>query len=96
MKWCCSMFETVFSAAGERGFSIFVNTRKFGEARFVLQHRAVACDTQPPTLNASIPVALVSDVCIRYCPWCGVDLPARYGMYIALLDRSHLSIPADP
>jgi hypothetical protein len=90
MKWCCMGFQGNFEMAGSRGFGIFVSTRDSPERDFILQHRAL--DKDSPSLNASYPVSLVSDVHIQVCPWCGVRLREFYPKTYTELDRSDLKV----
>jgi hypothetical protein len=79
--FCCSGFEGLISHAGERGISALVNTTPDG-ARFKLQARAVSrgietfLSENPTPLPAAFGtnVALVANMVLNYCPYCGTRL----------------------
>jgi hypothetical protein len=78
MKWCCSGLEGCFENTGQRGFSVIVSRRSHeGNGVFYLQARAVA-DGDPDPGPSPAPFTMVSQVAIRYCPWCGEDLRDFY------------------
>ncbi len=88
-KWCCMGFEGHFLQAGHRGSAVFVVS---SEERFVfvLQHRAINPTTPLPVSDH--PLSLVTDIEIRFCPWCGVVLSEYYGSCMNELDRSGLKV----
>jgi len=90
MKWCCMGFEGNFQTAGARGFGVFVSKRSGSEPEFILQHRSL--DPGAPTPNFEYPISLVSDVRMRFCPWCGVSLRDWYRSATEDLDRSELKV----
>lgn len=91
MKWCCAAFEGSYSEAGLRGLAIIIERDTNGEPRFILQYRAVDKDTELP-LGLKVPVTLVCDSRIQYCPWCGRKLSNWYKKYIDELIRPGFTI----
>jgi hypothetical protein len=70
------------------------------EARFLIQSRAVAKQDQErlKIASADVPVALLTETGLAFCPWCGVNLARFYRKRLAELDRPGLSItlPTSP
>ena len=83
--WCCPQFEGTYEAAGGRAFSILVDFQPPDDPSFILQHRAVELDQELPAIP--IPIAVVSEVHILFCPWCGRNLREFYGATAASLVR---------
>lgn len=75
--WCCPAFESRFEEAGSRGFAVVVAEGGSGEARFLLQHRAVEPGDES-RVDASAPLSLLSELQMRHCPWCGKGLEEWY------------------
>lgn len=96
MKWCCEVFESYYERAGSRGFALLVERSPTNKPRFVLQHRALDKWVEETAVSAVAPMSIVSDVVIRYCPWCGRDLGKWYGKSVDVLIRPDLrvSIPS--
>ncbi len=92
MTWCCESFHAWFEEAGRRGFAVFVAREDESEPMFVMQHRAVEVGNDPPSVVGA-PVALVSDIAIAFCPWCGVHLEEWYKGQTDQLDKSSLKVP---
>ena len=90
MNWCCMGFEGHCLAAGGRGFSVLVSTRDGPAPSFILQHRALDPGAEVPPSTS--PLSFVSDVKIRFCPWCGVNLSKWYRRTFGELDRSDLQV----
>jgi hypothetical protein len=78
MKWCCEMFSMNFEMAGSRGFGVFATDDSSYGIGFVIQHRALEPDGEPPE-HAASPLSLVSEMRINCCPWCGTNLAEYYG-----------------
>ena len=94
MKWCCKMFEGWFQEAGKRGIGVFASVRRDSTASFILQFRALDQGRATPAHSES-PIALVSDIHIQYCPWCGTNLQKKYASCVQELDRSELAVGPD-
>ena len=75
MNFCCAQFEGMCGFISERGFGV-VPYQEDGVQRFILQHRALDPDVNPPITGARL--SLVSEVHLVYCPWCGVLLQHFY------------------
>jgi len=75
-KWCCAAFQDNYEAAGQRGFAVFVHKGDYPGAQFLIQSRAVAQEDQSRLKIASedVPVALVTQTGMGFCPWCGTSL----------------------
>src|SRR5262245_61429940 len=92
-SWCCSPFEGAFENAGERGLAVVVGARDADEpASFYLQGRAVDQNVTPD-FHTPFPLALVSEVGITFCPWCGVRLEKYYRRRLEQMRKSHLLVP---
>jgi hypothetical protein len=61
---------------------------------FVLQHRSIDPDKEPP-MNYNAPLAILGDTAIMFCPWCGVRLLDFYSAHLKDLDRSDLRVSLD-
>lgn len=80
--WCCPPCKRAFENLEERGFSVFL--AEAPPLNFVLRHRAVdAADIG--TTNSPVPLSLISETGISFCPWCGTDLARFYARM--LVDR---------
>lgn len=92
MDWCCAGFKVHYEASGERGFAVLIAPSYDGSSvDFVVQCRAVELG-QNPAISSPVPISLVSEARINYCPWCGVDLQGHYGPLLAGLKLSSLGI----
>lgn len=76
--------------AGEKGFSVFSIVGD-AQAAVILQHRAL--DPGSALSSTNVPISLVTDVNISFCPWCGSSLPEFYGQRKNALERTELRIP---
>jgi hypothetical protein len=90
MKWCCMGFQGHVAAAGTRGFGAFASRRDSSEPTFILQHRALDRGALVPRTES--PLSSVTDVQIRFCPRCGVNLKKWYTASLGEIDRSELQI----
>ncbi len=86
LDWCCGTFQGLYDDLGRRGFAIAVLAADTAPGAFVLQHRAVDQGDAGP-LNFSRPLALMSEVHIHYCPWCGQELGQFYRERVSVLVR---------
>ena len=93
-RFCCAGFEEFHRSAGNRGFGIFTAKFDDGEFRFVLQHRALDHGASAPPFTES-PLSLVSELPLRYCPWCGLDLQEFYKGNLEQMERSDLKLSFD-
>lgn len=91
MRFCCKAFEYWHGMAGTRGFGAFAADVENPPVLFVIQHRAVDDDAGPPPFTAS-PLAMVSELLIQFCPWCGVKLDGFYRGNEKEIDRSDLKL----
>lgn len=87
VKWCCAAFQGHYQNAGERTFSVLVDQDSSQQPAFFLQHRALDPGDQLPS-SVQVPVSVISDVQIRFCPWCGRSLARWYKLWIADLRKS--------
>jgi hypothetical protein len=94
MKWCCPGFEGNYSQAGQRSSAVLVGRDLMGMPEFTLQFRAVDKGNEQfiSSSNEAIPISLVIDVGMRYCPWCGCDLEKWYADAVDELYRPDLRI----
>lgn len=89
IPWCCETFKSLISPpeahdddlfgreTGQRGF--FGACRDDdGRPTFFLLHRAVAPGRESQFPSTPFPVSLISQIAIRFCPWCGVELGKQY------------------
>ena len=83
MKFCCDGFRLNLDMAGSRGFGGFSTEGYKGEAGFIIQHRAMELGQDAPFTKS--PISLVSEMYIRYCPWCGKNLERFYGLRSELM-----------
>ncbi len=91
MKWCCEVFHGWFDEAGKRGLGVFVSMQDDSEPAFILQYRALDPGASVPYTD--FPLSFVSQVHIRFCPWCGARLIKAYRTTTRELDRSDLQVP---
>lgn len=77
-RWCCAPFKFNFENAGCRGATIRVSASPEGKPQFYLQHRAVDIEHQESLPKIPIPISLVSQTGVTYCPWCGRRLARFY------------------
>lgn len=89
-KWCCSSFKARYEKVGEQGLGVLVDRGPEGHPRFLLQHRAVDAGQKLPS-TGSVSVALVTDVGMAYCPWCGRNLEKFYKRKVDQLHRPGLT-----
>lgn len=96
MKWCCPGFHGSYDEAGHRGGGVLVGRDFQGRPEFTLQYRAVDKEQEQSVSSAIAslepPIALVVDIGMRYCPWCGCDLETWYGEAADSLYRPDLKI----
>ena len=69
-------FQAHYNLAGSRGLASLIDRDRQGELIFILQIRCV--DKGEVFAYTEIPVMLVEDHRIQFCPWCGVNLGSFY------------------
>lgn len=78
VKWCCGGFRASYEGAGSRGVGLLVvRTEDDREPRFILQFRAVDIGSSFSHQGPE-PLSVVSEVRLRWCPWCGRNLSKWY------------------
>jgi hypothetical protein len=90
-NWCCDAFKGLFDNGGERAFAILVDRDLDGYA-FILQHRALEPGDLGPQDHPS-PISAISEMHIRFCPWCGRLLAKFYKQRLKEMVRPGLRIP---
>jgi hypothetical protein len=92
MKWCCIGFENMLGQAGRRGPAILVDaSREHEPPRFFVQFRAVAQGTNAHFPD-DVPISLVTEIGIKFCPWCGMSLAQFYAASARQLSRPELRV----
>ena len=92
MKYCCSAFEGHLDEAGKSGFAVF-GEDVGDKCLFLLQWRSVDKESDLTAIRSPHPVALIGDMGLRYCPWCGVSLADFYSKSWKTLVRPGLRVP---
>lgn len=87
IRWCCGGFQASHQRCGERGYSIFYSTGLTSEERVVLQFRAVDKGSEGGVGPSRVPLTLVTEVVLTFCPWCGTELKPHYGKQLELMRR---------
>jgi hypothetical protein len=90
LQWCCKGFEWYYQQAGERDFAMLVGRDEQGDPVFILQHRAIRMGDSLE--STEVPLSLVSETRILFCPWCGRSLVRWYRKAIDQLARPGLRI----
>jgi hypothetical protein len=88
--WCCAGFEENSKNAGGKTFSIVIDCEG-GEPLFVLQHRLFE-PGEGDSFVPDRPIAVVSELRLTYCPFCGAKLARRYRKVAATLARPDLRV----
>ena len=91
-SWCCHLFQQLYERAGQRGFSAIVKVTSTGPIFFVLQFRAVDKGLEPDVSKSSLPLLMVSEMALHYCPSCGTNLDDYYRDTMEGLYRAGLAI----
>jgi len=96
MRWCCTPFENLYKHEGNRGFSIVPDNQNSDEGYiFIIRCRVVDFGNEH-TVKADVPISLITDMTISYCPCCGKNLKKWYGNSIEELYREgYMSIIDD-
>ena len=90
MDWCCLAFKEHFEFAGSRGLAVFVFTKNGPPPEFILQHRSL--DLGASLSYTDVPLSLLAEAHIYFCPWCGTKLEKFYQHTYRQLDRSDLKL----
>lgn len=92
MTWCCEIFEGLSAGQGLRGISVIAATLG-SKHSFLLQMRSVdsGIEDDIPGIR-TIPVTLVGQQTIFFCPGCGTKLETFYDEEIQSLLREDLLI----
>jgi hypothetical protein len=93
-NWCCLGFKGNYYEAGQRGIGVLVGRDYEGKPEFTLQFRIVDKGNEQFISSSEeiIPYSTVTDVRVRFCPWCGHDLVKWYGDDVDDLYRPDLKI----
>jgi hypothetical protein len=86
-RWCCSAFKNSYDAAGDRSIAVLVDRYGDGDSEFILQSRAFVKGEEPSDLRTSVPMSLVTESHIEFCPWCGRKLAKWYKNDVDVLTR---------
>lgn len=84
VNWCCPGLEFQYVRGGERGVAVLYKNTD-GEVKFFLQFRALERGVQRLANAPPIPVSLIEQVPISFCPWCGKQLVKHYKKQIERL-----------
>lgn len=77
INWCCPGLEFQYSRGGDRGVAVLYKDID-GEVKFSLQFRALERGVTRLANAPPIPVSLIEQIPISYCPWCGKQLVKHY------------------
>jgi hypothetical protein len=98
LKRCCAQFEGWYGEAGHRSLAVLIDRSYEGSAAFLLQHRAIEMGDEPrmgeELAGSTVPITLVGEVHIHFCPWCGRNLRRWYGKWLDALIRPGFRIAA--
>ena len=92
IKWCCEAFRNNYDLAGDRSIAVLVDRYSDGEPEFLLQSRAFERGQEPPDLSTAVPMSLVTESRMQFCPWCGRNLARWYRKTIDALMRPGFKI----
>jgi len=84
-------FKERYDSAGGRTIAVVVDRFSDGTPHFLIQSRAFVRGMEQP-LNLSVPVSLVNEDTMHFCPWCGVLLRDWYRKWVDELTRVGLMI----
>lgn len=91
MQWCCIGFKSAYESAGQRGTAYLVGRDSLGAPEFIMQYRAVDMGKEN-YIQSFIPISIIIDIRIVFCPSCGVNLGKFYDENIDSLYRKGLEI----
>lgn len=78
IDWCCVFFKSSYDAAGDRSIAVLVDRHADDTPEFILQSRAFMKGEEPPDMHTRVPMSLVTEAQVRFCPWCGRNLARWY------------------
>jgi hypothetical protein len=92
VKWCCIGFENMVGQAGTRGVAVLIDgSRGSVPPDFFIQFRAL--DTSvPPPFSSDVPISVVMEIGIQFCPWCGALLREFYAESAVQVSHPELKI----
>lgn len=92
MKWCCVGFNNMSGEVGKRGAAVLVDASVASETpRFLVQFRAVDAEAHT-RFPDDVPISLVMEIGIKFCPWCGTLLGEFYASGAARISHPELRI----
>jgi hypothetical protein len=94
VKFCCVGFQVSVENVGNRGHSMVIGRDSIGGTKVRLQHRVVDAGLEAMVSCAqnTVPLSLVAEMGIQFCPWCGRNVVDHYKRQIQLIDNSSLFI----
>jgi hypothetical protein len=92
IRWYCQTFKSYCEEAGRRGLGVVVEETDVGPT-FLIQCRSIEPKDEQAfkAINTPVPVSLVTQTGMLFCPWCGKNLRRRYGRHAKDLARPDLS-----
>jgi hypothetical protein len=93
VDWCCASFRNRYSLGGKRGVAVVYGVSD-GELQFFLQFRAVKAGVERLSGASEVPLSLLEQVLIDFCPWCSKRLERYYRKQVDKLPI--LSRPIQP
>jgi hypothetical protein len=92
VNWCCEAFKNSYDLAGDRSIAVLVDRCSDGGPEFILQSRAFEKGQEPPDLSTAVPMSLMTESHMQFCPWCGRNLAKWYRKAIDVLIRPGFKI----
>jgi hypothetical protein len=92
INWCCEPFKHSYDLAGDRSIAVLIDRNSEGEPEFILQSRAFEKGQEPPGLSTVVPMSVVTESQMQFCPWCGRNLAKWYRKTIDVLIRPNFKI----
>ena len=81
VKWCCPAFKNSYEDHNSRGDSVIVYEDYNGAVVFAFQFRALDRDKLHLHPESKVPLTLMTERTIRFCPSCGKKLRRWYKKY---------------
>jgi hypothetical protein len=81
IHWCCEGLKAnaLWKSSQQRGLSIVFAKQAGRRCTIELQFRCVDSVHETALANVGVPVSLVIEKRIAFCPWCGASLDEHYG-----------------
>ena len=76
-RWCCLGFKGHFESEDNRGSCVVIERDSDGRCYFRFRYRGIAKKDEA-RLDSSIPVSIVHELRLVFCPWCGRRLHRWY------------------